>query len=56
MIITGGEYKGRKLFVPDEKITRPTLSKVRQGVFNVLYSELGCFDDKSWCFLGVSII
>jgi 16S rRNA (guanine(966)-N(2))-methyltransferase RsmD len=48
MIITGGEYKGRKLFVPDEKVTRPTLSKVRQGVFNVLYSELGRFDDKSF--------
>lgn len=38
MIITAGIYKGRKLSVPDESITRPTLSKVRMGVFNTLYS------------------
>ena len=48
MIITGGKYKGRKVQAPDEKITRPTLSKVRQGVFNVLFSELGDFEDKSF--------
>ena len=48
MIITGGKYKGRKIQAPDEKITRPTLSKVRQGVFNVLFSELGSFDGKSF--------
>ena len=48
MIITGGKFKGRKILAPDEKITRPTLSKVRQGVFNVLFSELGDFDDKSF--------
>ena len=35
MIITGGKYKGRKIQAPDEKITRPTLSKVRQGVFSL---------------------
>lgn len=46
MIITGGKYKGRKIIAPDEKITRPTLSKVRQGVFNVLFSEIGNFQDK----------
>ena len=38
MIITAGIYKGRKIESPDEKITRPTLSKVRMGVFNTLYS------------------
>lgn len=48
MIITGGKYKGRKILAPDEKITRPTLSKVRQGVFNVLFSELGNFEGKSF--------
>ena len=48
MIITGGKYKGRKIQAPDEKITRPTLSKVRQGVFNVLFSEIGDFDGKSF--------
>lgn len=48
MIITGGKYKGRKILAPDERITRPTLSKVRQGVFNALFSEIGDFDGKSF--------
>ena len=48
MIITGGKLKGRKIAAPDEKITRPTLSKVRQGVFNVLFSERGSFEGKSF--------
>lgn len=48
MIITAGKYKGRKIEAPDEKITRPTLSKVRMGVFNTLYSIIGNFDGKSF--------
>lgn len=48
MIITGGKYKGRKILAPDEKITRPTLSKVRQGVFNTLFSLIGDFEGKSF--------
>ena len=36
MIITAGMYKGRKVEAPDEKITRPTLSKVRMSIFNTL--------------------
>ena len=48
MIITGGVYKGRKIQAPDEKITRQTLSKVRQGVFNTLFSLIGDFDNKSF--------
>lgn len=48
MIITGGIYKGRKIIAPDEHITRPTLSKVRMGVFNTLYSILGEFEGKSF--------
>ena len=48
MIITGGRYKGRKIQAPDEKITRPTLSKVRQGVFNTLFSMTGNFEDKNF--------
>ena len=40
MNITGGIYNGRKVQAHDEKITRPTLSKVRMSVFNSLYSEL----------------
>lgn len=38
MIITSGKFKGIKITAPDEKITRPTLSKVRMGVFNTLQS------------------
>lgn len=48
MIITAGIYKGRKLLVPDESITRPTLSKVRMGVFNTLYSIIGEFEGKTF--------
>lgn len=48
MIITAGIYKGRKIAVPDESITRPTLSKVRMGVFNSLYSMIGEFEGKSF--------
>lgn len=48
MIITAGIYKGRKIAAPDESITRPTLSKVRMGVFNSLYSMIGEFKGKSF--------
>lgn len=48
MNISGGTYKGRKIIAPDEKITRPTLSKVRMGVFNTLFSLLGEFEGKSF--------
>lgn len=48
MIITAGIYKGRKIASPDEKITRPTLSKVRMGVFNTLFSITGDFEGKSF--------
>ena len=48
MIITGGKYKGRKVLAPDEKITRPTLSKVRMGVFNTLFSIIGEFEGKTF--------
>ena len=58
MIITAGKYKGRKIIAPDEKITRPTLSKVRQGVFNTLYSIMGEFDNKTFfdVFAGSGIM
>ena len=47
MIITAGKYKGQKIAVPDENITRPTLSKVRMSVFNTLQSMID-FDGKSF--------
>ena len=48
MIITAGIYKGRKIIAPDERITRPTLSKIRMGVFNTLYSIMGDFEGKTF--------
>lgn len=40
MIITAGKYKGQKIIAPDENITRPTLSKVRMGIFNTLQAMI----------------
>ena len=34
MYLTGGQFKGRKIEVP--KDVKPTLSKVRESVFNML--------------------
>ena len=48
MNITAGIYKGRKIVAPDEKITRPTLSKTRMGVFNTLFSIMGDFSGCSF--------
>lgn len=35
MYLTGGQFKGHKIEVP--KNTRPTLSKVRESIFNMLF-------------------
>lgn len=58
MNITAGIFKGRKIIAPDEKITRPTLSKTRMGIFNTLYSILGDFSGKTFLdvFGGSGII
>ena len=58
MIITAGIYKGRKISAPDEKITRPTLSKTRMGIFNALFSIMGSFEGKTFLdmFGGSGII
>lgn len=40
MNITAGKFKGQKINVPDENITRPTLSKVRMSVFNTLQAMI----------------
>ena len=47
MNITGGEFKGQKIVAPDERITRPTLSKIRMAVFNTLQSIID-FEGKSF--------
>ena len=48
MNITAGKYKGRKIIAPSEKITRPTLSKTRMGIFNTLFSLTGDFEGKTF--------
>lgn len=57
MIITAGIYKGRKVVAPDEKIVRPTLSKIRESIFNVLFSLIN-FEGKSFLdmFAGSGIM
>ena len=48
MNITAGKFKGRKIAAPDEKITRPTLSKTRMSIFNSLFSILNNFEELSF--------
>lgn len=57
MIITAGIHKGRKVIAPDEKIVRPTLSKIRESIFNVLFSLIE-FKDKNFLdmFAGSGIM
>lgn len=47
MNITAGKFKGQKIIAPDEKITRPTLSKVRMSIFNTLQAMID-FDGASF--------
>ena len=57
MNITAGKFKGQKITAPDEKITRPTLSKVRMSVFNTLQGVIE-FDGSSFLdmFAGSGIM
>lgn len=57
MIITAGIYKGRKVKAPDDKIVRPTLSKIRESIFNTLFSMMN-FSDKTFLdmFAGSGIM
>lgn len=47
MNVTAGIFKGQKISAPDEKITRPTLSKVRMSVFNTLQAMID-FEESSF--------
>ena len=40
MIITGGMHKGRKVKTVKSKDVRPTASKVRESIFNILQSKI----------------
>lgn len=57
MIITAGIYKGRKIIVSDDSIVRPTLSKIRESIFNTLFSLMD-FERKSFLdmFAGSGIM
>ncbi len=44
MYVTAGLFKGRRGLIPDS--AKPTLSKTRESVFNVLNSMLDTFEDK----------
>lgn len=50
MNITAGILKGRKIISPNTELVRPTLSKVRMAVFNVLQSYI---DFKNAAFLDL---
>lgn len=47
MNITAGKFKGQKIIAPNENVVRPTLSKVRMAVFNVLQSMVD-FEDATF--------
>ena len=38
--ITGGKHRSRKLVTPETTLTKPTMDKVRAGVFNALGNHL----------------
>ena len=45
--IIAGKRKGAKLQVPEGIGVRPTLNRVREALFSMLFSELGTFEDCS---------
>lgn len=45
MRIIAGEWRGRRLVVPDGTATRPTGDRVRETLFSMLTSRLGSFED-----------
>ena len=44
-VIIAGKRKGAKLLVPEGEGVRPTLNRVREALFSILYSEFGTFED-----------
>ena len=44
MRIVGGQWRGRKLWVPPGHRIRPTTDRVRESAFNILTNKLGSFD------------
>jgi RNA methyltransferase, RsmD family len=43
--IVAGEWRGRKLMVPEGDATRPTADRTRETLFSMLASRLGTFEE-----------
>lgn len=62
MHLTGGQFKGRIIPIPCggeyERTVKPTLSKVRESVFNILFSHFDDFSNLSFLdmFTGSGIM
>lgn len=56
MQLTGGQFKNTKLTTPAG--ARPTLSMVREGIFNILFSNFDNFENKKFldAFAGSGIM
>jgi len=46
--IVGGKYRGKKLFSPLTDDVRPSSDRLRESLFNILYSKLKAFDNLSF--------
>ena len=44
MRIIAGEWRGRRLIVPEGIATRPTSDRAREGLFSMLVSRIGTFE------------
>ena len=44
-VIIAGKRRGARLSVPEGTGVRPTLQRVREALFSMLFSELGTFED-----------
>ena len=58
MNITGGKYNSLEIKTADFENIKPTLSKIRQSVFNSVLSMTGSFDGLVFCdlFAGSGIM
>ena len=44
MRVIAGKYRGREIFAPKGRQTRPTLDRVREAVFSSVESSLSSFE------------
>ena len=43
MRVISGKFRGKKLFSPDENNVRPTTDRIKETLFNILYSKDGYY-------------